>query len=81
MGILDDARAAQDGRLRGGVCGVARLKLKLSPEDFAELESAIDDPEIEYSVLSRVMIGRDVRVEPHTLSRHANRICRCRPLR
>ena len=75
MGLLEEVRAAQDSRKRGG-CGVGRLLLALDDEDAGELKDALADLSIDAPTLASVLQARGhTNITAQMVQRHRKGAC------
>ena len=76
VSLLEEIAAAT--RAVGGVCTVGTILAGLSPEDRADLESALADPAFLGRAIVRVLHARGAKLSDETLRRHRRGDCKCR---
>lgn len=77
MGLLDDI---ENSHVRKGPhCTVGLTLDKLDAKDRAELIVALDRPDIQGTVIAKVLTARGFVVRPEAVSRHRRRLCNCEP--
>ena len=77
MGVLTEA-VAELAAKSGPLCTVQSLRLTLSAEDRAELDTLLANPTVYSTTLSAAIertFGPTVR--PHSLTRHRKQACAC----
>jgi len=76
MGLLDEARAAQGAKRRGG-CGVSRTLDAMSKEDAAELQAVLDDPDIDAPTIRDLLARHGYTASQTAIQTHRRGAC-CR---
>ncbi len=78
MGLLEEARAAQQGKRRaGGICGIHKVIEQMDEKDAADLAVAMDDPDIDSATLTTVIKSRGFYLGLETMQRHRRGACSC----
>lgn len=73
-GLLDDIRSASvvDNR-----CAIHKAFQALTKNDQKDLAAALQDPEIEGTVIARVLRERGIQVSDRAVQRHRRDGCKC----
>lgn len=70
MGLLEEARAIQDGKAKRGVCSVAVLLETLPPADAADLRALIDDQSYDAMTITRVLVNHGHSMHSKRMQNH-----------
>ena len=77
MGLLGEVEAEQ-GKYRPGLpCSVAAALESLPKEDAADLQAALESPDVYGTVISRVLKRRGLEISENTIQRHRRGACVC----
>lgn len=76
MGLKDETLALT--AVRGPRCRMCRLLTATSPTERAEIEEALQDPELEGFALARALTARGHQISGQTLNRHRRGLCESR---
>lgn len=77
MGLLDDIEGAHT--VKGPRCTVGTTLDKLEGKDRTDLLTALARPDIQGTVIAKVLQDRGFIVRPEAVSRHRRRLCNCDP--
>jgi hypothetical protein len=76
MGLKDEVVALRS--VRGPQCRMCRLLTASSALERAEIEDALQDPELEGFALARALTARGHTISGQTLNRHRRGLCESR---
>ena len=77
MGLLDDIESRHVKK--GPHCTIGLALDKLDPKDRNDLIVALDRPDIQGTVIAKVLTERGLVIRPEAVSRHRRRLCNCEP--
>lgn len=75
--ILDAIAAEQAAFRKGPTCSVGLMLDGLSDDERDDVASALDDPAIPYTVLSRGLAKAGHKIGPESIKRHRKGECAC----
>lgn len=75
MGLLDDIMDEKPQKSRD--CSVAILLNSMSPDDRADLETALEDVMIQSTIIARVLERNGHKIKSPAIGRHRRGACAC----